>query len=312
MNKALLTVVLGLGVSFYAVHALAAEAAVHENAHESAKAMVQETLNHKDQADDYGAPENVAEEAQKALDEMAKETAVETDIGSHMTPHVLHWDYTGARAAYAWGDIDPGFKTCKDGKAQSPVNISQYAAQPDLPALTTAYQPSPLVVANNGHTILVNVIPGSTMSIGDQAYELQQLRFHTPSEHYINGAPYPMEMQLLHQSQDGKTAVMAVMIEVGEANPVIQAIWEQAPVEPHTANANEDFPFTAASLLPGSMEYFSYTGSLTTPPCTEGVNWYVLKQPVRVSQEQLVAFQRLFPVNARYLQPLNNRVVTGK
>lgn len=219
------------------------------------------------------------------------------------------WGYAGDHRAAVWGHTNPDDKICKDGTQQSPVNIAQYAEQ-DLPDIQIDYQQTPLMVVNNGHTIKANYAPGSTITIGEHTYELMTLDFHTPSEHYFDGAPYPMELHLVHKAEDGALAVLGVMIKVGAHNEVVEGIWLNTP--PNLGeNKIDTIAYSAESLLPANRDYYAYEGSLTTPPCTEGVKWHVFKDPIEMSAAQLTAFQGIFPVNARPIQNLNGRIIRG-
>lgn len=220
-----------------------------------------------------------------------------------------HWSYTGQEKALNWSDLDPAYHLCGGGEKQSPVNIEKFMPS-DLPALNLSYQSTSLDVLNNGHTVQVNYGAGSTMTVGEKVYNLLQFHFHTPSEHYLNGAPYPMELHLVHQAEDGTLGVLGVMMKVGEHHPVIEGIWQNAPQSGGHKEV-KSVEFSATQLLPEDLSYYNYEGSLTTPPCTEGVQWHVLKTPIELSGHQLHAFQALFPVNARPIQPMHGRVVTG-
>lgn len=220
-----------------------------------------------------------------------------------------HWGYTGTGSASNWGSLDETYHACKDGMKQSPVNINKFM-QGQMPPLEISYKASPLAVANNGHTIQVNMEPGSTLSLDGKTYTLAQFHFHTPSEHYLDGAPYPMEAHFVHKAEDGSLAVIGVMMKLGAHNPVIEGIWQNAPTT-EGAKATDMVQVTASDLMPEDRGYYSYEGSLTTPPCSEGVRWIVLKNPIELSEKQLGAFQALFPVNARPVQPLGERMVRG-
>ncbi len=222
------------------------------------------------------------------------------------------WSYTGASEAARWGDLDPDYHMCKDGKSQSPINIQEYAQDPNLAPLMPAYVPAPLDMVNNGHSLQVNLAPGSKMTVGGKTYDLLQFHFHTPSEHYIDGAPYPMEVHFLHRSpQDGELAMISAMVRLGAHNRVIEGLWQNAPA-PGGHRSVENFSILASDLLPRDLRYYKYTGSITTPPCIEGMQWYILQRPIEISEDQLRAFQALFPVNARPVQPLNGRRVVGQ
>lgn len=212
-----------------------------------------------------------------------------------------HWGYAGEEGFQHWGDLSADYHTCKTGQAQSPIDIQAYEKQ-DLPALHPDYKSGSYEVINNGHTLQVNTPHGGTLQVADKTYELLQFHFHTPSEHYVDGAPYPMEVHFVHKTKDGTLGVVGVMLELGSKNPAIDKIWSSVG---HTAS------LSPADLLPKQTDYYKYEGSLTTPPCSEGVQWHVLKQPIQISEDQLRAFQALFSVNARPVQPLHERVLAG-
>ena len=245
----------------------------------------------------------------QAHDHAAEEMAQEAPASGGHAAHV-NWGYSGAGAAPYWGTLDAAYETCATGQKQSPINIAKFL-QEDVPDLQPSYQASQLSVKNNGHTIQVNFEPGSILNVGGITYNLKHAHFHTPSEHYLDGAPYPMELHFMHQADDGTLGMVGVMMKAGEHNPVIEGIWQNAPIQTGGEKTIESVEISAADLLPVSKEYYKYEGSITTPPCTEGVQWHVLKDPIEISELQLKAFQALFPVNARPVQALNDRVVTG-
>lgn len=219
-----------------------------------------------------------------------------------------HWYYIGEGAAHHWGDIDEAFAACKHGKKQSPINIGG-AVNAELPVISTQYNAVPLQIINNGHTLHVNLEDSGHMMVGDKEYKLVQMHFHTPSEHYINGAPYPMEVHFVHVDAEGKLGVLGVMLKLGQhPHPALAKLWNHIPDETEDQPAHH-VKFSATELLPEDMSYYSYSGSLTTPPCSEQVSWHVLKTPLEISHGQLAAFQMLFPINARPIQPLNDRVI---
>ncbi len=220
------------------------------------------------------------------------------------------WGYSGAGAAPYWGTLSPSYEACASGQAQSPINISEYL-QENLPAIEAGYVDSGLSVFNTGKTIQVNFDEGSSIGVNGQQYNLLQLTFHTPSEHYLDGAPYPMEAQFVHQTESGAVGIVSVMMRLGAHNPVIEGIWQNAPIQAGETKDVDSVKINAAALMPSSLSHYHYTGSLTIPPCTEGVEWFVMKDTLELSEIQLKAFQALFPVNARPVQSLNDRVVSG-
>ena len=219
------------------------------------------------------------------------------------------WGYEGAAH---WGDLDPAYAACNAGKEQSPIDIRN-AQKAELPALRFEYQSAPLkFLVNNGYTIRVNYhapIRGGFLIAGDKRYALTQFHFHRPSEEYIHGKPYDMVAHFMHESSDGKVAGVAVLLKAGQENSLIKRIWAHMP---ESESVEQEFPgveVNPAELLPHDMGYYTYMGSLTAPPCDEGVVWFVMKTPVESSPEQVRAFAKLYPHDVRPIQPVNGRVV---
>ncbi|MFQ5468762.1 MAG: carbonic anhydrase family protein [Gammaproteobacteria bacterium] len=219
--------------------------------------------------------------------------------------HEIHWSYGGIGAPVYWGELRDEFSTCGEGSSQSPIDIS-FANVAPLADIQAKYLNSDLHVVNNGHAIQVDIDNGSSIVVDGKWYELLQFHFHSPSEHTIGGKAYPMVAHLVHKAADGQLGVIGVMITIGKANALIEKIWANIP-----AHAGEKFDsddqINTSGILPRDMSYFNYSGSLTTPPCTEGVNWMVLTAPITISQEQLDQFQALYTGTARPVQPLNGR-----
>jgi carbonic anhydrase len=223
------------------------------------------------------------------------------------------WSYEGATGAEHWGDLDPDYAACKVGKEQSPIDIRN-AEKAQLPALRFEYKSGPLkYLINNGYTIRVNYhdSPGSGnfLILGGKRYHLTQFHFHRPSEEYIQGQPFDMEVHLMHETSDGKVAGVTVLLKAGSANATIQQIWEHMPKIEGKEEEIAGVEVNPSGLLPHAAGYYTYVGSLTAPPCSEGVTWFVLKTPVGISAEQINAFAKLYPRDVRPLQPLNGRVV---
>jgi len=218
-----------------------------------------------------------------------------------------HWGYAGHAGADKWGDLQSDYATCKLGKEQSPIDI-RGAQKADLPAIGFAYTPSPAEVVNNGHTVQVNLKGGGNATLPTGGYQLLQFHFHTPSEEKIAGQVYPLVAHLVHRNAEGKLAVVAVLFKEGRENAALASVFAAMP-----AKAEQSAPlkadFNVSDLLPKEQGYYAFVGSLTTPPCSEGVRWQVLKQPVEISKAQLAAFRKLYPMNARPVQPLGSRVV---
>lgn len=219
-----------------------------------------------------------------------------------------HWEYAGPHGAQHWGGLDPAYEACAHGKAQSPIDIRK--PQPaDLPALEFSYgQVAPSIV-NNGHTIQVNVPKGQLLQVGGQRYELLQFHFHTPSEERIAGKPSAMVVHFVHRNTDGHLGVIAALVQPGRKNPALESVLAHLPQHAGETLTVEGLELDLAAMLPAQRRYYDFEGSLTTPPCSEGVHWMVLAQPVTVSPEAIRTFRRLYPANARPVQPLNGRAV---
>ena len=222
----------------------------------------------------------------------------------------VHWSYSGATGPQSWSQLQPEFGTCAAGKRQSPINIDDSTTlQGPAEALQFNYQPSSAVVVNNGHTIQVNLQGNNTLTVRGSTYTLLQFHFHTPSEEQINYRNFAMVVHLVHRNAEGQLAVVAVLLEPGVANPLIDKVWTYMPLDVNDTVRTPAALIDLSELLPKDQRYYQFMGSLTTPPCTEGVLWMVLKQPTQISQAQLRLFQQLYPNNARPVQPLNNRPV---
>lgn len=218
------------------------------------------------------------------------------------------WSYDGKEGPTHWGDLRPDYSPCKLGKHQSPIDIRN-AKSEQLLAIQFNYKPSPLKIINNGHTIQINYQPGSWITIGGSRYELRQFHFHHPSEETIDGKRYDMVIHLVHADDKGHLAVIAVLLSKGNPNPTIQKLWENLPKTIGKEEAVTGVEINAGFLVPESRGYYTFDGSLTTPPCSEGVTWFVLKTPVDISAEQIESFDRLYPNNARPTQASNNRLI---
>ena len=221
-----------------------------------------------------------------------------------------HWSYKGHGGPTHWSELQEGYSACGAGREQSPVNIPGAAAQKaQLPAIEFHYQPAPLKIIDNGHTIQVNYAPGSFITVGGQRYELQQFHFHKPSEEAIDGKHAAMVAHLVHKDDQGRLAVVAVLLNPGTVNPMVATLWNNLPAKKEAEVAMQDVQINAADLLPANRGYYQFTGSLTTPPCSEGVTWMVLKDPSTLSTGEIDRFGRSYPMNARPVQPLNGRMV---
>ncbi|HEY7518029.1 MAG TPA: carbonic anhydrase family protein [Methylomirabilota bacterium] len=222
-------------------------------------------------------------------------------------PH--HFSYSGATAPPKWGVLNPEWRVCAEGKNQSPIDLRGFI-DAKAPPLQLKYTTLGVSIINNGHAVQVDYAKGSQLSHDGTTFELKQFHFHAPSEHTLNGKSFPMEMHLVHADRDGNLAVVGVLMSEASAdNPVIAKLWAQMPAKAGDQR-KLDTKINAADLLPKSAAYYRYNGSLTTPPCSEGVRWYVMKQPVTVSKAQVEAFRKAVGfANNRPLQPINARVV---
>lgn len=240
-----------------------------------------------------------------ALAQAGALAAADAAKGSADSP--AHWDYSGHADPAHWGELEPGYAACKLGHEQSPIDI-RGAKAANLPALGFNYGGSRAEVINNGHTIQVNLAAGGSVKLSSGDYKLLQFHFHTPSEEKIEGTAYPLVAHMVHKNSAGKLAVVAVLFQEGKENPVLAKVFQAMP-----AKAGDKAELAAAlnpaDLLPAKTDYFAFMGSLTTPPCSEGVYWQVLKTPVEMSREQLATFRKLYPMNARPVQPLNGRTL---
>ena len=230
---------------------------------------------------------------------------IAANAGQSLLP--THWDYDGAQGPDAWGKLRPEYSKCASGQRQSPIDIRGGIAV-DLEPIRFDYRSSAFSVIDNGHTVQVNVEPGNAITITGKRYELVQFHFHRPSEERINGRQYDMVVHLVHKDADGKLAVVAVLLDRGSAQAVVQSVWNNLPLEKGD-EVRAGTRIDLAQLLPEDKRYYTYMGSLTTPPCSEGVLWMVMKQPVPISVEQVAIFSRLYPMNARPLQSASGRMI---
>ncbi|HTS22045.1 MAG TPA: carbonic anhydrase family protein [Casimicrobiaceae bacterium] len=224
------------------------------------------------------------------------------------------WSYAGATGPAKWAALSKDFKSCKAGEEskQSPIDIPDAKARKgDLPGLLFNYKTVPLKVVDNGHTVEVVYPPGSFVSIDGKHYELQQFHFHKPAEEKIDGKGHDMDAHLVHKGPDGKLMVIAVLLDAGKENKLIKAVWDNLPKEKGKEVSVDAVKISALDLLPNDKGYYTYAGSLTTPPCSEQVTWYVLKLPVQISADEIAHFGRLYPMNARPIQPFNDRDIMG-
>lgn len=219
-----------------------------------------------------------------------------------------HWDYYGKTGPLGWGHLDPAYRLCSQGKEQSPIDIRGAHLNKALQPIEFHYMAASAEVENNGHTVVVNVKPGSYIMANGVRYDLQQFHFHHPGEEAVNGKLTDMDIHLVHKSADGKLAVLAVRLteDMGAPNATLAALWPHLPAAAGKTEAVSDM-IDPGGLLPADRGYWTYMGSLTVPPCTEGVRWFVFEQPVTISRSQLRTFAAIYKINSRPLQDKNGR-----
>ncbi len=217
----------------------------------------------------------------------------------------VHWGYSGKSAPRHWAELGSENEACRRGRFQSPIDLHAVARRLARP-LVLDYRPDRLRIVNNGHTVQVDHQGASTLTIGDRTYTLVQYHLHSPSEHTVEGRRFALELHLVHRHPSGDLAVIGVLIDEGseplEEGQAIARVWDHLP-----AHAGEVFvgdeSVNPRALLPASLEHYQYHGSLTTPPCSETVDWSVLAQPLRMSAGHIAEFRRLYRANARPIQP---------
>lgn len=221
--------------------------------------------------------------------------------------HAPHWSYQGSDAPQHWAKLCQEFSQCAEGHQQSPIDIETVVTKQRLGHhLDFKYHACPVDVVNNGHTIQVNPEDRNLLVVDAKEYELKQFHFHEPAEHRVDGVLYPMELHLVHTDSSGHLAVVGIFIKEGLENPVLAEIWKAMPQSPE-AHQHPNKLIDLTKLFPSDHTYYHYGGSLTTPPCTEGVEWYVMASPITLSKSQIEAFRRLYHGNVRPLQATHER-----
>ena len=222
------------------------------------------------------------------------------------------WSYEGSTGPAHWGDLKPEYVLAKTGTEQSPIDIVPASAtKKDGEPIEVSYQPTTVEILNNGHTIEDDYHGGGRLRVGEHEYTLAQFHFHSPSEHTVDGKHFPMEMHLVHKDAGGNLAVIGVLIAEGKENPALANIERYFPPTPGRAQRIEGVFVNATDLLPASLASYRYSGSLTTPPCSEGVAWFVLREPIEASKAQIAGFRAIIDGNNRPTQPLHGRTVTA-
>jgi carbonic anhydrase len=255
---------------------------------------------HPEKAEEHHAPTSPAKK-----DEHGAKAAHPAPQEAPKAKSPTHWSYAGHEGPENWGKLDPEFAACIEGKEQSPIDL-KWSKQKGKRKISFHYAEGPLHVVDNGHTIQVNVPVGSYAMIDGQRFSLVQFHFHAESEHTFSGRHFPLELHFVHKNAEGKLAAVGVMFEVGAKNNGLETVFLNMPGKAHDEKRVMT-KFNPASLLPSVHTHYQYSGSLTTPPCSEGVNWTVLNTPMPISEEQLAQFHRAYVHNNRPLQELHER-----
>jgi len=249
-------------------------------------------------------PANKQEAALARLKALSKTAGAKSD--ETRKPEPTPWGYDGKIGPPAWGSLDPAWTTCQSGTAQSPIDIEPKAGTAS--AIAFRYKPTAATILDTGHALQVNLAPGSSIEIGGHAYALVQVQFHGPSEHTIAGEHYPLEVQLMHRDEAGKLAMISVLYDAGPESKPLDGLWAKWPRKLGVEDKLRK-PFDPTALLPETRTVFRYPGSLTVPPCTEGVMWNVMRRTKSDGRSSLEAFSRRYAHNAREVQPQNDRKI---
>jgi carbonic anhydrase len=223
-------------------------------------------------------------------------------------PTGAEWSYYGKKGPSSWGKLDPAYSACSKGNLQSPIDIHGAKRNPLLKPIEFHYISGPVTLLNTGHTVRINVIPGSYIVFNGARYDLVEFHFHHPAEDLVEGKLSDMVIDLVHKDAAGKMAIIAVRLDEGRVNGSLAALWPSLPKKPGATASIQDF-FNPLGLLPTDRSYWSYIGSITVPPCTEGVQWLFMQNPTELAQDQLQAFAALYADNARPLQPTRGRKI---
>ena len=240
-------------------------------------------------------------------------TALAVSMGaaaSFASEDKAHWAYSGEAGPEHWGDLSAEYATCATGRMQSPIDLAKADAAGEI-SYEVDYKPVPLTILNNGHTIQFNTGGVGTLSEKDVEYKLLQIHFHAPSEHVVDGKHAPLEAHFVHRSDEGALAVLGVMFVEGAENPALATLIAHMPASVSEPETIEGVTIDPAALLPEDMDIYRYMGSLTTPPCSEGVNWHVLSKHVTASKSQIEMLATQLHKNFRPAQPLNERLLVA-
>jgi carbonic anhydrase len=251
------------------------------------------------------AAEHAATEPPPSPAEPSSSAAIEEGVGDPSAD--VNWAYSGSNGPDHWAGLSPAFKTCDTGKRQSPVDIDAVITNGKLLPLRFHYKPDDVLIKNDGHTIRGDVPQGSYIEIEGERFDLAHFHFHAPSEHKVSGIPYDLELHYVHKNADGHTAILSILFEEGAEHRALNKIWNVMPLK--KGSYDEPVDIDPAAFLPERRLYYTYVGSLTEPPCTEGVRWFVLTTPLHISPKQVDRFVNVAKFNARPVQPLSGRKV---
>jgi carbonic anhydrase len=256
---------------------------------------------------EHGAPEHGGDEhgATEAAHQDAGRLAANGSMAAKALPH---WEYKGSTGPDHWGELSSATAACGSGQRQSPVDIEAPATDAKLLPIRFTYKPADVTIRNTGHGVQLDYPFGNYVEIDGERFDLVSATLHAPSEHKLSGIPYDMELQITHRSADGKLAVVAVLFEEGKENTALAPVW--AAIPPEIGSHPVPVDFDLSPTLPRKRQFFHYQGSLTTPPCSEGVRWFVLSEPVGVSAKQVDLLAQVVKFNARPVQPLHGRRVS--
>lgn len=232
--------------------------------------------------------------------------AIGLSLAMFGTAQAANWGYEGNHGPEHWGEFA---SECAQGKNQSPINI-QSATQAELAKLQLDYKGKVVALTNNGHTLQTSLEGENSLLVDGKQFTLKQFHFHTPSENHVDGKSYPLEAHYVHADEQGNLAVVAVFFEKGDANPALANLLENVPDKDN--NVTIRAPFDASALIPADKDYYRFNGSLTTPPCSEGVRWLVIQEPQTISATQIEKFEKAMGENNRPVQPLNARMILTK
>ena len=285
------------------------ETGAHENGGKSHESVASHHGNEGEPAGNHSeSPDGKIHEAESARKDKAAKGHKEQSHVSKAKGDV-HWTYEGRLGPRFWGNITDDFITCEKGTKQSPLDLVDAQQDARLQPIEFHYEAQDIAFENNGHTLIAKFPnPGNYIRHGDDKYNLIQFHVHAPSEHFVDGAPYDLEVHLVHQNAAGKLLVVGVLMEaLGKGSPALEPLWKDLPLS--VGARGPTIKFNSESLLPKKREYWSYDGSLTTPPCSEGVKWYVMSHPIQISVRQVDQFQAAYRKNSRPPQPLLGRKI---